>query len=592
MTCYNIKRQYLWGEVVKKKAQSNNRVFIYLIAALIFLVPLVVRIYVDTLPRALAEIVGTETYADLFVYNKVKILQIGSFLLFLSALGYRFYYQKSFKPDVFVWLLMAFSASILLSYFFSEHKEVALRGAFERYEGTLTWLSYVALSYSVYTFVENKKDAYILIGAFVLSATVVSIIGTFQYFGLDFFKSELGKKMMLGSYYAQAGTSLEFKMDKGHVYSTLYNPNYVGSMMALAFPLTVYLMTELKSRWVTLLGLGMIGLQMITLVGSRSAGGFFGVAFSMLVMIFYFAWKHPKKKILIPAVCVLLLVGGMLVYQVPYVKNNINKIVKGFETEIGSDFPVKNIEVDGNVLKFTLVDETWFILGSQSGKLVVETDSEVPVDRIKILEGEILTFKSDSIVTEVYHIYDQNKIVLYFIKAGSEKKSSVTLDYYREGKFSIRNNLITESNIESVAYKFFRNEKGFSHRGYIWNRILPLIENKKIFGYGADTFVLYFNQVDILSKAKIEFQYNMVVDKPHNIYLQILFNFGIIGLGVFLCLIVFLMRKKIPFILLISLLGFLIVGIVNDSVSYLSMFLFTLFALLSKEKLNLGVVLK
>ena len=63
-------------------------------------------------------------------------------------------------------------------------------------------------------------------------------------------------------------------------------------------------------------------------------------------------------------------------------------------------------------------------------------------------------------------------------------------------------------------------------RGYIWSRTLPIVLEKPLLGYGGDTFALYFPQNDLLGKANTYNTFNMYVDKPHNMYLQMVVNFG------------------------------------------------------------------
>lgn len=567
----------------KKQFKPKNDMFIYMLAALIFIVPLIVFLKVDTLPKDMVEIIGSETYPDLFAYYKAYILQIGALIMFILAIGYRFYYEKSFRPDVFTWLLMAFAASILLSYVFSEHKEVALRGAFERYEGTLTWLSYVALSYSVYTLVEKKRDAYILIGAFVMSSALVSLIGAFQYFGMDFFRTDLGKKLMLGGYYEQLATSVDFKMEKGRVYSTLYNPNYVGSMIALAFPLTVYLMDELRKRWFFILGSFIIVLQMISLVGSRSAGGFFGVSFSIGLMAIYFAWKHPKRKMMIPVVCVLLLIGAVGAYQVPYVKANLSKVFTGIGTYTEENFPVKDIQVEGKALKYVLQDDTWFKLLPEMNDVLVETQENVVVEK-STLESDmgiknISHFKYDLYWVTVEYFPLMRKLNTYVYEPNQTHWKAISNDMYYDDNFSMQLIPITEENIKANTIPLIKNEKAFSNRGYIWNRTLSAIVSKPIFGYGTDTFVLNFPQVDLLSKNRTFDLYNVIVDKPHNIYMQLAINFGLVGLLLFLGLILKSIWRKNGPLVSIGLLSYIFVGTVNDSVVYTTMMIFIIISL-------------
>ncbi len=98
----------------------------------------------------------------------------------------------------------------MISFLLSEHKQLAWMGMIDRYEGTLTWLCYIGLTYITMTVVKTRRDINALVGSFVLSASIVSIIGAFQMFGMDFFKTDLGKLMMLGSRYEELFMQVNF----------------------------------------------------------------------------------------------------------------------------------------------------------------------------------------------------------------------------------------------------------------------------------------------------------------------------------------------------------------------------------------------
>lgn len=88
------------------------------------------------------------------------------------------------------------------------------------------------------------------------------------------------------------------------------------------------------------------------------------------------------------------------------------------------------------------------------------------------------------------------------------------------------------------AYKTGQIEKwGFegrenlgSNRGYIWSRSLPMLKDTILTGYGPDTYGLYFPQYDNVGKLIAFNTTRKIVDKPHNMYLQVGINTGVISL--------------------------------------------------------------
>ena len=73
-----------------------------------------------------------------------------------------------------------------------------------------------------------------------------------------------------------------------------------------------------------------------------------------------------------------------------------------------------------------------------------------------------------------------------------------------------------------------------SMRGYIWSRTIPILPHYLVLGAGPDCFLYEFPQDDVLGKLYAYGTGSIVVDKPHNLYLQIFVNEGGIALlGIF-----------------------------------------------------------
>ncbi len=128
----------------------------------------------------------------------------------------------------------------------------------------------------------------------------------------------------------------------------------------------------------------------------------------------------------------------------------------------------------------------------------------------------------------------------------------------------------------------FDNEHIFSNRGYIWNRTLAVIFDNPIIGYGADTFMINFPQTDVLNKYNILRNPAMIVDKAHNFYLQLLINFGILGSGIFISLVVISIIRKREILMNFALVGFSVVGLINDSIVAITFFVFILIGMMTK----------
>ena len=65
-------------------------------------------------------------------------------------------------------------------------------------------------------------------------------------------------------------------------------------------------------------------------------------------------------------------------------------------------------------------------------------------------------------------------------------------------------------------------------RGYIWNRVLPLILKHPLLGSGPDTFMLTFPQNDYVAKAALGGNFfQSLITNAHSLYLQMAVQTGI-----------------------------------------------------------------
>ena len=83
---------------------------------------------------------------------------------------------------------------------------------------------------------------------------------------------------------------------------------------------------------------------------------------------------------------------------------------------------------------------------------------------------------------------------------------------------------------EVPRFGFEGRERFASGRGWIWARTLPMLGETLFTGYGPDTYAVYFPQHDVAGKINVFRSANIIVDKPHNWYLQTAVNTGVISL--------------------------------------------------------------
>ena len=80
----------------------------------------------------------------------------------------------------------------------------------------------------------------------------------------------------------------------------------------------------------------------------------------------------------------------------------------------------------------------------------------------------------------------------------------------------------------------------FTNRGFIWHYTNEVIKGNLMFGFGPDNFFYNFPQIN---PDKAVYMADVLVDKPHNMYLQVISDIGIIGFAGFMLLLIGLLLK-------------------------------------------------
>lgn len=118
-----------------------------------------------------------------------------------------------------------------------------------------------------------------------------------------------------------------------------------------------------------------------------------------------------------------------------------------------------------------------------------------------------------------------------------------------------------------------------SGRVYIWSYILDLVKERPLQGYGLDSLMYNFQHYNIDARANLETE-TVVVDKPHNLYIGVLYGTGIVGFIAFMILIlvstwislkqVFKPQNILLTVLAVGVLAFFFQAIFNDSLPGIS----------------------
>lgn len=88
---------------------------------------------------------------------------------------------------------------------------------------------------------------------------------------------------------------------------------------------------------------------------------------------------------------------------------------------------------------------------------------------------------------------------------------------------------------ERIAYELFSRQ--LTHRDEIWRMVFGVMPGKWLFGHGADASVEHLLGVQSLGG------YETVINHAHSLYVEVIFNYGVIGLAGFITILIGSVRR-------------------------------------------------
>lgn len=533
----------------KKLKENNHKVNVYNLAASILIIsiaiiPLLVRVmYVEYPMSDYSWYTSQNEFFD--VFSKVKanaIILMGA--LALAPLFYHIKYietdKRIIKPNYFYPL--AYGILIVLSTLFSEVPYASIHGFIERYEGIWVLLSYLTIFALCASIKWPEKSLKKLLLAFWISNIILSIIGIFQYLGIDLIVNEFTKPFITST----ALKGFEFDLNKSFnytaIFQTLYHSNYVGLYTSLSFPVFATLSLYEKSKALRL-GYMLTSIAIIfNLIGSISRGGIIGIAIGIP---FFIILNHQiilknKKTFSIIALLLLVTAFGFETYTNGFMMSRFKQIFSSTQ----STSPLKEIKVNEDEIIIDYMNSEFKIKILQS--LGAHWRMEYTLDDIKISPAGLNSQGREYFETETLKGFQ-----IFLAQHNSNIDLIVLIDNnpwmfgYSNGKLMFKNLFGNYTAIEAPkTFGFEDKERLGSSRGYIWSRSIPLVLNKPFLGYGPDNFVFAFPQNDYVGKYRAYGTTNMVVDKPHNLFLQIAISTGILSLLLFLWVVLLALKRN------------------------------------------------
>lgn len=563
------------GGITMKAKEAESKSWGMWPYILLVLVPTIVFLKVIDLDEITKQFWISEKNMDFFSYYKsIVIMLVGLMGIAVLAVGRRkaTHELKAEKYDILmgIYLLMA-----VVSFFLSEYKGIAAWGFPDRYEGTLVLLAYGAIFFMGAAWKELPKYIKPICNLLIITSLYIGIIGIGQYFGADFFRSSVGKSFILPAAFESAKDTLSFTFGAKTIYTTLYNTNYVGSYMVMVFMLALGFFFQSEStKGKVFYGLS-AAVFFFNVIGSNSRAGYIGTLGALILFILLNAKQLGayKKQLAFTVGIIIVTLGAMQILSGGLVGQRFAAIT---DKVVDSSFVIDDIQIKENVVIVSANNQILKI--TIDGSNINFSDGE----------GQPLSILQNTEKQGLYGFIDERYEAFYIAVYGQEQILGITCNDQsffvknENGKFKYMDNKgRLYDSIEAEHFGFEGKEKMGSSRGYIWSRSLPMIKHTLIWGHGADNYSIYFPQNEILAKAKFLESMNTTVDKPHNWYIQMAINTGLVSMLAIVILLfvygidslkLYLLGSKAHFMrwvgtaCIAAVFGYALAGFFNDSI--------------------------
>lgn len=279
-----------------KKAININ------ILLVVFLLPLIFTPYAY----------DSYTLPKLVFLRLVTLICVAAWLLKMVGEG-----KLSWRRSILDLPLFTLITVFAISCIFSISLSLSLFGQYKRYEGLFTLINYALLYFLVINLVVEKEQVNLLVKAFILSATIISVYGISQHFGWDFVRA------------SEAGTGTI------RSFSTLGNPVFLGAFLVMSMLVTLGFTVGQWSKvgWSMRLFLSFaLAVMAVCLIFTYSRGSWVGCLIGVILFVILAGKKiisvGRSKVVLFLLVLIMAAVFAGVIFKVPLVMERVTSMAK------------------------------------------------------------------------------------------------------------------------------------------------------------------------------------------------------------------------------------------------------------------------
>jgi len=301
---------------------NYDKLITYILIAIIAITPLLYFPYVekgDLYPT------GINQY-QLIRYDNIykpKITAVYYLVLLLAViiLLKQYYDKNKINTDLSNISIFLFLTFTILSTIFSKYYFQSIYGRPFRWEGLITYISYVLIFITAGYFIKKLKYLKKIIKYLFISGSIISIYGLIQFYGFDFINRD------------------PLRINWSRSFSTLGNPNFAASYIAivLSLSLVLYIFSENKEKIYRYGFLSSLFFSFLIATSTRSALIGFLVSTIIFVSIFYKYLKNNFKKVVVIILIFITIFGVMDFGQQFYYSRRVLSLFTDVQTLAISD---------------------------------------------------------------------------------------------------------------------------------------------------------------------------------------------------------------------------------------------------------------
>lgn len=565
---------------------------------------------------------GGNDLVDFFSYYKMIAILITT-LVILFMLLYRFFTQSlAIKRTPYYVPMALYTFFVVLSYIFSDYKEFALFGWNDRFEGTLVLVGYMIILFYTLNSINTERAVKWIVYPTAVTTALLGLLGVSQGLDRDFFRTALGQKLITPNSTTASGETIHQLIDKAssagelllnftftnkQIYQTVYNINYVSFYLTLLIPLFGFLFIRSVMRkqeepiWKKILWGALFALLEYNLIGSASSGGFLGMGIAVIVAIILLNKTLIKwwKPLLVLVVITILIGGATSDRWLPEITRAVDGVLGKSASPVVEDPGAVPNEIHSLDSILTIGND--IIIGVDGHQMIMTTSPEDPLS-LKVTDQEGKSIDLVPTETDPICSFEDPRFDFCLIQPAKSKEGEnffiFSLDDQKQNwVFRVTDEGVLYNNelgktvkldevVPSIGWE--NNLRFGSGRGYIWSRTLPMMKETLLIGHGADTYCIFYPHHDYLGKYKVNWNINMIVDKPHNMYMGMWVGTGMISVLAFLSILLIYIIQSIKLYwkidlrnfteyagygIFLGIVAFCVTGLVDDSsVSVMPMF--------------------